>query len=91
MGAWGQDMDEQLDMSIDEAVSTWLAEELGRHDRSGSVRKLEPRVLARNGSVTVARRPIRRNGAHFIRWAGTAKLVSAARVNGVIIFDVSWA
>ncbi|MCV9964427.1 hypothetical protein OIU34_21290 [Pararhizobium sp. BT-229] len=83
-------MDEQLDMPIDRAVSTWLAEELERHERSGSVRKLEPRVLARNGSAMVARRPIRRNGAYFVRWAGTAKLVSAARVDGIIVFDVSW-
>lgn len=84
-------MDGPLSVSIDDAVHLWLAEDLEQHERSGSVRKLEPRVLVRDGTSIVARRPFRRKGAYCVRWAGTARLVSATRVDGVIIFDVSWA
>jgi hypothetical protein len=84
-------MDGALSVSIDEAVRTWQAEDHEEHERSSSVRKLEPRVLVRDGSSVVAHRPFRRKGAYCVRWAGTARLVSANRVDGVIIFDVSWA
>jgi hypothetical protein len=83
-------MEEQLGMSIEEAVRLALAEDLAHHEQSGSVCKLPPRVLVRDRSAPVARRPIRRGGDFFVRWAGTAKLVSASRVDGIIIFDVSW-
>ncbi|MBY3432630.1 hypothetical protein HFN89_00385 [Rhizobium laguerreae] len=84
-------MDGPLSIPVDEAVRMWLAEDLAQHERSGSVRKLEPRVLVRDGSSVVARRPFRRKGAYCVRWAGTARLISASRVDGLIIFDVSWA
>lgn len=80
----------QLEVSIDDAVRMSLAEDRAHHEKSGSVRELPPRVLVRDGSATVARRPFRRGGAYFVRWAGTAKLVAAARVDGIIVFDVSW-
>jgi hypothetical protein len=84
-------MDGPLSVSIDEAVRMWLEEDHEEHERSGSVRKQEPRVLVRDGSSVVARRPFRRKGAYCVRWAGTARLVSATRIDGLIVFDVSWA
>ncbi|MDW9481918.1 hypothetical protein GOB57_25035 [Sinorhizobium meliloti] len=84
-------MGDELEVSIDEAVRMSLAEDQEHHERSGSVRRLECRVLVRNGTAVVARRPFRRRGCYCVRWSGTAKLVRAARENGVIVFDVSWA
>ncbi len=83
-------MDGKLAMSIKDAVRMSLAEDREHHERSGSVRKLPPRVLVRDGSAIVARRPFRLGGAYCVRWAGTARLVAVSRVDDILVFDVSW-
>lgn len=72
-------MDGLLECSIEEAVRMWLAEDLAQHEASGSVRKLEPRVLVKDGSSTVCRRPFKRRGHWSVRCAGTARLVRPRR------------
>ena len=83
-------MGEAMDVSVGEAVKLWLAEDLARHVKSGSVCKLAPRVLVRNGSSIVSRRPFKLKGVWCVRWAGTAAIVSPKREDGIVIFEATW-
>lgn len=79
-----------MSINMELAVQTAIKQHASWLENSGSVRTPQPRVIVKDGGVSVIRRPFKRKGHWVVRWQGFARLTNPRVENGNIVFLADW-
>jgi hypothetical protein len=75
---------------LDKAMKRALSEQREHVERASPSSRFQPRVIVRDGTSGVLRRPFRRGGAWRVTWNGTARLVDPEVRDGMMTFRADW-